>query len=83
MFLNVVNYGTDNSKTTLFDNLKSERPIITDNFKNLAKMSKSLDIDPASFGGWKAWASVFDKTDQEALKFFADVDSRKNEKLKI
>ena len=75
MLLNVVNYGTDNNKTTLFDIFKNKESKISDNFKTLARMSKSLDIDPSSFGGWKAWASVFDKTDRVALKFFADVDS--------
>ena len=77
MFLNVVNYGTDNSKITILDKLKNESPVITDNFINLAKLSKSLDVDPSSFAGWEAWARVFDKTDKEALKFFADVDSGK------
>ncbi len=56
---------------------KSEKSVITDNFKNLARMSKSLDIDPSTFEGWHAWAKVFDETDKEALNFFADVDSGK------
>lgn len=73
----VVNFDENGIKPTLIDKIKSDTPKITDNFKDLARMAKSIDIDMSSVGGWEKWAKSFDKNDKIAIKFFSDVDSGK------
>ena len=62
--------------TTLLDKFKSDIPIITDDFKNFASSIGNITLNDIS-NGWVDYAKKINITDEELIKFLADVDSGK------
>ena len=64
--------------TTLLDKLKSDLPVITDDFKTFAKTYNDGLISTKSVsdaGGWVKYVESIKVTDKELLKFLGDVDN--------
>ncbi|WP_276854906.1 hypothetical protein [Enterocloster lavalensis] len=62
--------------TTWLDKLKSDVPIITDDFKNFASSWENITI-AQTLNGWVEYVKSIGNTDKELLKFLTDVDSGK------
>lgn len=64
--------------TTILDKFKSDIPVVSDSFKDLA--SKIAKLNPDDYPKkWLEWAKSFDITDKYAVQFFEDVDNGKRD----
>ncbi len=75
-FTSVVNNGTDNGWTTIFDKFKNDIPIITDNFRTFASEYKNISSKKTT-SSWVDYAKSIGNTDTELIKFLTDVDNNK------
>lgn len=69
----VVNYDENNKKTYIWDKLKSDIPVITNDFRNFASTCKAVTPDKLS-NGWVAYANSINNTDAELHRFLVGVD---------